>query len=287
MRMVQDGNHRQYASPRLNGSAGPSTPIRTPQQHLSGYSTSPIQQGIIPTQPRRLSGQHQFLDHIPHEQQPNSMQGKRLNDTAVAQQIYRSTVQEPPTSIVSSRMHTSNDRPRSFFPTAQSDGFPSTFNADALMADVNSTLPGPDDMFGTNDWGFPDDPFWDGTLPSATTSNSVHMHGSRSGSTAPVHTVLNKVPCVNCYQNWWENECDEGSPCFNCQAEDVFCMRQRCFNFSSGTCDKGSKCFSVHAGDVRYSDEVRLVDQFQAGKRPPRIGLRRDARFAPILQRQG
>lgn len=102
----------------------------------------------------------------------------------------------------------------------------------------------------------------------------------------PVSAEPGKLSCVNCYQHWWENQCDGGQPCSNCNAEGKLCMRQRCYNFASGACDKGSKCPCVHEGDERYQDDDFLLNQGKAGKRPQRIGKKTDAVLAPILRQR-
>lgn len=123
-----------------------------------------------------------------------------------------------------------------------------------------------------------------------------HETGASSRSTpAPQATSTRRTPapaepkmlaCVNCYQHWWENQCDGGEPCSNCKVEGQPCKRQRCFNFAAGTCDKGSKCPCVHEGHERYQDDGFLVEQLKAGKRPQRVGKKTEAAIAPILRQR-
>jgi hypothetical protein len=116
--------------------------------------------------------------------------------------------------------------------------------------------------------------------PASSRSTPAPQAGSRRRAPSP--TELAKVPCVNCYRNWWEQDCDEGSLCANCESEGRDCVRQRCFNFAAGTCPRGpSKCPNVHEGHERYHDDRFLVDQTKVGKRPARIGKSTDARIAP------
>ncbi|RAR15306.1 hypothetical protein DDE83_001340 [Stemphylium lycopersici] len=103
----------------------------------------------------------------------------------------------------------------------------------------------------------------------------------------PAPAEPRKLACVNCYQHWWENECDGGELCSNCMAEGQSCKRQRCFNFAAGTCNKGSKCLCVHEGDKWYQHDGFLVEQLKSGKRPQRVGKKTEAIIAPILRQRG
>jgi hypothetical protein len=94
-----------------------------------------------------------------------------------------------------------------------------------------------------------------------------------------------KVPCVNCYRHWWEDSCSAGEPCTNCTAEGLSCVRQKCFNFATGTCPKkAGTCPNVHEGDARYWDEEYLVQQEKLGVRPKRMGNQANKKVAPILR---
>ncbi|RMZ70449.1 metal ion binding [Pyrenophora seminiperda CCB06] len=116
--------------------------------------------------------------------------------------------------------------------------------------------------------------------PRSATSASVRISRAttRRGRTGGPQ----KVPCVNCYKNWWEDSCDAGETCVNCALENTDCIRQRCFYFSTG-CSK-RQCPTVHEGDTRYTDDRFLVDQNKAGKRPGRVGKSTDALTAPTLR---
>ncbi|KAG9193604.1 hypothetical protein G6011_03639 [Alternaria panax] len=119
---------------------------------------------------------------------------------------------------------------------------------------------------------------------ASSCSTPAPARRSRGQNLGPAETV--KVPCVNCYQHWWEHDCDEREPCSNCAAEGIECMRQKCFNFAAGTCDKGNRCPNVHEGDERYQDDSHLVGQAKANKRLQRLGKKADAAQPPITIQQ-
>ncbi|KAF1343754.1 hypothetical protein EJ07DRAFT_160660 [Lizonia empirigonia] len=99
------------------------------------------------------------------------------------------------------------------------------------------------------------------STPSITTRNARSFHKIHPRPHRPVIAV-----CLHCHQNWWNESCDAGEPCFNCMGSHTACERPQCLSFAAGTCTT-ARCARVHEGDAYRNVVVKPKTLKRVGKK--------------------
>ncbi|KAF1349333.1 hypothetical protein EJ07DRAFT_159849 [Lizonia empirigonia] len=87
---------------------------------------------------------------------------------------------------------------------------------------------------------------------------------STRSTPAPIGPVI--AVCLHCHQNWWNESCDAGEPCFNCMGSHTACERPQCLSFAAGTCTT-ARCARVHEGDAYRNVVVKPKTLKRVGKK--------------------